>query len=294
MTARRPRSEWTVTVAVFLGALAACDRRDTQVEASACPPCECVCNAAEPPPVAAPVVAPVVTPPPDSSQLAVPPPPVLPAPINPGAADLAELVATASREMMHDDGEGCLADLDRIAAIDAKLDARMAVTRGQCEMLVGRCQAGKARIAGWYRDEMAMHAERAAITAETIGSMRCRDGDSTDRDRLLRAFYELSDGAYMNKQPSAACKAQLDIARRLIPKVPPSGPEDGQISGGAQALFYTAATCFAHADDCRSARAVYRELFPAKGLAAIADPAERDKVVAASFESTVTRCAGQR
>lgn len=288
MTVQRPRSEWAFAAVIFLGTLAACDRRDAAVEAAACPPCECVCNAAEP----AKPATPVAVTPPDTSQIAVPPPPELPPPVTPG--DFGELVATASRKLMHGDGEGCLADLDRIAAIDPKLDARMVVTRGQCEMLVGRCQAGKARVARWYVEESAMHPERAAITAETIGSMRCRDGDSTDRDRLLRAFYELSDGAWMNKKPSAACKAQLDIARRLIPKVPPAGPEDTQISGGAQALFNTAATCFAHAGDCRSARAVYRELFPPKALEAIADPAERDKVVATSFESTVTRCAEQR
>lgn len=299
MTWQRP---WPLVIAGFLGAFGAatCDRRDDSSRPSgpernaeaACPPCECVCD----PPPAAPVAVTPVTPnaPQDSAQVVIPPPPELPGPQATGAADIAELVATASRKMMHDDGKGCLADLDRLAAVDPKLDARLAVTRGQCEMLVGECQDGKARVARWYVDETAMTPERAGITAETIGSMRCRDGDSTDRDRLLRAYYELSDAAYMNKRPAKVCKDQLAIARKLIPRVQPTGPEDGQISGGAQALFHTAATCFARSDDCKAAWVTYRELFPAAGLGALPDPAERDKIVATSFDSTITRCAGKR
>jgi hypothetical protein len=287
---QRPR---VGVVAGFLGAFGAatCDRRDTHAEAS-CPPCECVCKPEAPP--APPAASTPVVAAQDPAQIVVPPPPELPAAVDTRPVDIAGAIADASRKMMHDDGKGCLADLDRVAALDPKLDARMAVTRGQCEMLVGRCQAGKARVAKWYVDETNMHAERAAITAETIGAMRCRDGDSTDRDRLLRAYFELSDGAYMNKKPAAACKAQLEIARKLIPKVQPSGPEDGQITAGAQALFHTAATCFAHADDCKSAWTTYRALFPGKGQGAIPDPGERDKIVGTSFDTTITRCTGKR
>lgn len=291
---------WVGVVAGFVGSFGAatCDRRETRAEAEACPPCECVCK---PETLAASSAPPVSTPPPvvdpgkplDTSAIKAEAP-QLPAPLDPRIADLAELVAGASRKMMHGDGKGCLADLDRVAAIDAKLDARMAVSRGQCEMLVGKCQAGKARVAQWYVDETAMHPERAATTAETIGSMRCRDGDSTDRDRLLRAFYELSDGAYMNKKPAAACKQQLALATKLIPKVPAKNAEDTQISGGAQALFHTAAQCFAHADDCKAAWATYKSLFPGKGLEAIPDPGERDNIVGTSFDSTITRCTGKR
>src|SRR5690606_24992822 len=178
------------------------------------------------------------------------------------AAELGELVASATRKMNFDDGKGCLADLDQVAAIDPKFDARLAVTRGMCEMLVGRCQEGKQRVARWYQEETNMHPERAMITAGSSASMRCRDGDSSDRDRLLRAYFELSDGAYMNKKTARDCKAALDVARALIPKVKPQGPDDAQIASSPQALFHTAATCFGRAGDCKTARAVYRELYP--------------------------------
>jgi hypothetical protein len=272
-------------VAALVLALAACDR------APECPACVCECPgaataAATPAPAVAAnpaAVVPVAAP-------AVPgvPPGAVVQPVAP--LDVGEAIAGASRKMMHGDGAGCLADLDRVAAVDPKLEARLATTRGQCEMLVGQCQAGKARVAAWYRDETAMHEERAALTAESIAAMRCRDGDSTDRDRLLRAYWELSDGAYVNKPTAARCQQQLAVAVALRPQVKPRGPDDGPLSGGGQALFHTAAACFAHAGDCQAAWQTYRELFPAEGLAALPGD-ERERAVRQSFDAGVPRCA---
>lgn len=249
----------------------ACDTRPPQVVEASCPPCECACKCDE-----AAVAARTPAQPPSPS----------PSPL---AADLGDLVASAARKTNFGDGAGCLADLDRVAALDPKLDARLAVSRGQCEMLVGRCQQGKQRVARWYQEETNMHPERAMAVAESLAAMRCREGDSSDRDRLLRAFFDLSDGAYMNKKSPAECQAALAEARTLIPKVKPQGPEDAQISGGAQALFHTAATCLGRAGDCRAAYAAFRELYP--DLSAIKDPAAREQVIRESFASTNTYCA---
>lgn len=246
----------------------ACDTRPPQAVEASCPPCECACKCDEAAPVAR-------TPAPTPSPLA--------------AADLGELVAAAARKTNFGDGAGCLADLDRVAALDPKLDARLAVSRGQCEMLVGRCQQGKQRVARWYQEETNMHPERAMAVAESLAAMRCREGDSSDRDRLLRAFFDLSDGAYMNKKTPAECQAALAVARALIPRVKPQGPEDAQISGGAQALFHTAAACLGRAGDCQAAYAAYRELYP--DLSAIKDPAAREQVIRESFASTNQHCA---
>src|SRR5690606_2808514 len=116
----------------------------------------------------------------------------------------------------------------------------MATVRGRCEVLVGECQTGKKRIADWYVKETAATPARAAIMAESMASMRCRGGDSTERDRLLRAIYELSDGAYVNARKPAFCEERIKTIRTLGPKVPPRDIDDTQISGGQQALFYTA------------------------------------------------------
>lgn len=266
-------------------AAVACDvRPETRAEVK-CPPCACKCDCEDP---AASGAGPVRPPQPGQAS---PPVQANPSQAFAQAAELGELVASATRKMNFDDGKGCLADLDRVAALDPKFDARLAVTRGMCEMLVGRCQEGKQRVARWYQEETNMHPERAAVTAEQIGSMRCHGGDSSDRDRLLRAYFELSDGAYMNKKTVAECKASLDEARALIPKVKPQGPEDSQIRDTPRALFHTAATCFGRAGDCKTAMAVYRELYP--DLSSVPDPAARERIIRDSFDSSIIHCAAK-
>lgn len=266
--------------ALALVLAAACDSGGSNVApgTTECPPCECKCECADTPAIAVDEGG-------ESDGGTTPVSPTAAA-----AGDVGDLVASASRKMMHDDGKGCLADLNAVRKLDPKMDRRLDVTRGQCEMLVGRCQAGKKRIAHWYEVETAMTPERAATTAEQLGSMRCREGDSSDRDALLRALFELSDGAYMNKRSPGWCKARVTTVRKLLPKVPPKDAMDTQISGGGQALFYTAAACYAHAGDCKGAYAIYRDLFPAKGLAAIKDAKQREQMIRDSFNSSIVRC----
>jgi hypothetical protein len=238
----------------FVLPLLGCDRWGGPKE---CPPCECKCDCEPAPP-----------------QLQV---------------DTSELAASASRRMHHGDGQGCLADLDAIAELDPKLEERLSITRGQCEMLVGQCQEGKQRVARWYEIETAMTPSRAAITAEQIASMRCKGGDATQRDRLLAALFDLSDGAYMNPRDPAFCRERVEIVRELLPRVTPRGPDDAQIEGGGQALFFTAASCFARAGDCDAAWAIYAELFPSERPAAI-EAAQWHGVVRQSFDDGIALC----
>ena len=125
--------------------------------------------------------------------------------------------------------------------------------------------------------------------------MRCRDGDSNDRDRLMRALYDLSDGAYMNRRTREFCGKALTEARRLIPVVKTRGPDDATIVGGAQALFHTAASCFARAGDCDAAWSTYRELFPSAGTAAPPEAAAMmPKIVRDAFDSSILFCGAQQ
>ncbi len=263
------------------GGGAGCDLRPNSPAGKDCPACECKCNCEPPATTATPVSSGPLQSSPAVARETSPSP------------DVGELVASATRKMMHEDGVGCLADLDRLAALDAKMDARLAATRGQCEMLVGRCQPGKQRVARWYQDETGMLPERAEITAEQIGAMRCRAGDSSERDRLLRAYFDLSDGAYMNKRPPEFCKTALQTAKDLIPKVQPRSPDDSQISGGSQALFHTAASCFARAGDCKSAWTTYRELFPNTASTPEA-AAMMPKIIQESYDSSILFCGAQK
>lgn len=205
------------------------------------------------------------------------------------SGEIGELSASASRKMFHDDGAGCLADLERIAKLQPSLDRQLATIRGQCEMLVGKCQEGKKRIADYFVVETNMSPERAAMTAEQMGSMRCRGGNSTPRDELLRALYELSDGAYMNKREPAYCKERVATVRRLGPTVP-AGPEDTAIDGGRKALFHTAAACFVKAGDCPGAMAAYRDNYPYENLGAVPNPQDRERIIREGFASSFAAC----
>jgi hypothetical protein len=202
-------------------------------------------------------------------------------------SDLAELGASANRKLHHDDGKGCLEDLDKIKAKAPKLAKTMTALRAQCQMLNGECQAGKRLLAGYYMRELNMTPERAESTAESIGSMRCRGADMTDRDRMLRALWEISDGAFMNQRSD--CEKNIAIVRELRDKVLPDGPDDGQIKGGPRAVFHNGAACLARAKDCAGAWRVWQDNYPADAMRTLSE-AQRREVIESGFRSSIERC----
>lgn len=201
--------------------------------------------------------------------------------------DVAVLVQGANRKMLHDDGKGCLDELDKLKALDPKLESTLVVIRAQCEMLAGRCQAGKAALLDYYVREINLSPEVAKTSVESIASMRCRGGDETDRDRLLRALRELTDGAYMSTRSD--CAANVELVKRLLPKVPPNGPDDSQVNSAPKALFHTAAACLARAGDCKAAFRVYRDEFPKTGMDKLSEK-DRSSMIEKSFRSGIERC----
>lgn len=295
MSAGQGRGWWWIgggLLALTAGAVGACDVRPNSPAVQECPPCDCKSDGKSDagPAKAAGAATGLAT---GSGGVTIGPA-IGSGPAPSQSADAGELIASATRKMMHGDGAGCLADLDRLAGLDPKMHARVAVTRGQCEMLVGRCQPGKQRIARWYEVETGVSAERAMLTAEQIASMHCRGGDASERDRLLRAYFDLSDGAYMNKRSPEFCKTALQTVRELLPRVQPRGPDDTQISGGAQALFHTAASCFARAGDCKSAWTTYRDLFPNTAMTTPEAAAMLPKIIQDSYDSGVLFCGANK
>ena len=264
-------------VAVAL-TLAACDRP------SQCPQCDCECGSVTPQEGA-----------PDPNESApnnTGTPQRTGTNANANAGELGDLVASANRKLAHGDGVGCIADLDAVKAIDPRLDKQMVVVRAQCQMAKGECQVGKQAITDYYVREQAMTPERAAIMAESIASMHCEGGDATDRDKLLAAYFDLSDGAYVNKRDLEFCRTRVATIADLADKVPARDVEDNQITGGRQALFYTGAMCFARAGDCDEAYRHFRQYFPKESLDAL-DPSLRDSTVRETFDSSVALCGPQ-
>ncbi len=130
-----------------------------------------------------------------------------PGPVAPAVplGEVAVLLQAANRKLMHDDGKGCLEELDRLKALDPKLESTLVGIRAQCEMLAGRCQAGKQALTDYYVRELNMAPELAKTSVEGVASMRCRGGDETDRDRLLRALRELFNSAKVFRKSSKFC-----------------------------------------------------------------------------------------
>lgn len=234
--------------------------------------CECTCPSATAPLSPAPTAA--------GPGLGVPSPVA-------GAGGVAELMSSASRKMFHEDGAGCLADLDRVRALDPSLDNQTVFLRAQCEMLTGACQRGKAAISAWFQREQAMSPERANQIAESMAGLRCRGGDSTSVDQLRVAYQDLMTGAHIDPKDARFCRDRLDTVVRLAPTV---GSGDDQLEGSRKALFHTAASCFAKAGDCAAAYAAYRDHFPADGMKSL-PAAEVERVIRTSFDTSIKECA---
>lgn len=206
----------------------------------------------------------------------------------PVPGDDAALLESASRKMHHHDGKGCLDDLARVSA-------QTAATRGirlihaQCGMLVGRCQAGKKVLADYYVAQTNMSVARAEQTAERMGAIYCRGGDSTPRDRLLRAQHELQNGAYLD--PRTDCEANVQLIRKLAPKVSARDEEDSAVTALPKSLYHLGASCHARAGDCQAAWRTFRENYPKEVLAKVTSDM-RDTIMRSNFDSLVQRCKG--
>lgn len=266
---------WTLTASL----LTACATRPPP-QAAACPACACQCPQTTP-------GSPVASGPPVAA------PPVAGASAGPTSEEIQESIRVASRKMNHGDGEGCLVDLDRLKARAPSTEATLVYLRAQCEMLDGKCQAGKQRLVTHMRVETNTHVDRANATAEAMAAMYCRGGDATDRDRLLGALQELVTAAYSETRTPEQCRATVATIRSLIPRVKPRDADDHQIANADRSLYATAPGCFARAGDCASAWQLHRELFPQENLKNV-DSKVRADVLASTFDSLVPRCKGKR
>ena len=197
--------------------------------------------------------------------------------------ELTGLSTSASRKMHHGDGPGCLADLKTIQTKAPNLGRALLAVKAQCMMLSGDCAGGKKLLRDYYVREMAFAPERAQKTADSIGSMRCRGDQLSDKEKLRRAQWELIDGGYTTRRTD--CGKNVALVRQLSERVELEETD----KGARKALFHSGAACFANAGNCAEAWRVWQENYPATSLNKLSAPA-RLQVIAKSFRSTVTAC----
>ena len=169
------------------------------------------------------------------------------------------------------------------------------MTRGQCMMLAGQCNAGKAM----YRHALEKSAganigpEQLDRAADGFASMNCQGGSMAPRDQLLKALFDLQQGAYMQKKTTAACDAAYQTAKKLVPTVKPNDDDDNQVKQAGAALRTSAPACFAKAGDCDSAWSAWKEAWKLDPNLSPQSRNLNDDALRHGFEAVVSKCKGK-
>lgn len=214
-----------------------------------------------------------------------------------GGADIRDLLESANRKFNHGDGVGCIADLDAYDRIEPKRrssdpQSSLAMTRAQCMMLAGRCDAGKALLRDAYGHLGSMNMmgpEQQEKSVESMASMYCR-GKMSPRDTLLQGYMQLSMGNSVKRMTSAECMEAYQKVRTNLGAVQPRDDEDYQVISARRDLYAVAPGCFARSGDCKQARRVFDENFPPERLAEVKDPKQRAETTTQIFEAMAAKC----
>jgi hypothetical protein len=211
-------------------------------------------------------------------------------------ADAARLKANSR------DGRGCIAELDEHDKLDPRPEGlsttpgtAYSMTRAQCLMLSGQCAPGKAM----YRHSLEKSAganlgpEQIDKATDGFASMNCQGGAMAPRDQLLKALFELQQGAYMQKKTTAACDAAYQTAKKLVPTVKPNDDDDTQVKQAGASLRTTAPACFAKAGDCDSAWSAWKEAWKLDPNLSPQSRNLNDDALRHGFEAVVSKCKGR-
>jgi hypothetical protein len=214
----------------------------------------------------------------------------------------AEHAEAARMKASSRDGRGCLAELDehdkldpRPEGLSATVGSAYSTIRAQCLMLSGQCAAGKVM----FRRSMEkssganMGPEQLDKSADAWASMNCQGGSMAPRDQLLKALFELQQGAYMTKKTTAACDAAYQTAKKLVPTVKPNDDDDSQVKMAGASLRTTGPSCFAKAGDCDSAWNAWKEAWKLDPNLSAQSRNLNDDALRHGFEAVVAKCKGK-
>jgi len=200
------------------------------------------------------------------------------------------------------DGRGCIAELDEHDKLDPRpegmsttMGSAYSSTRGQCLMLAGQCAAGKVMFRRSLEKKAGanMGPEQLDKAADAYASMNCQGGSMSPRDTLLKALFDLQQGAYMQKKTTAACDAAYQTAKKLVPTVKPNDDDDTQVKMAGASLRTTAPACFAKAGDCDSAWSSWKEAWKLDPNLSPQSRNLNDDALRHGFEAVVAKCKGK-
>jgi hypothetical protein len=212
------------------------------------------------------------------------------------AGKAGEHMTSAQVKMRSRDGKGCLAELDQHDRLEPKSKSTdpksgRAWVRAQCLMLAGKCDAGKQLArkhseAQWGDQFGPEHVDRVV---EATAGQWCQ-GKMSDRDALVKALQELTQGAYMTKKDVAFCRNAYNTAKKLLKTVKPKDDDDMQIVSAPKSLYHQAATCAARAGDCNAAYQMFADSYPPEALAHAKDDKAKQTSIRQTFDTIITKC----
>jgi hypothetical protein len=200
--------------------------------------------------------------------------------------------------MQAGDGKTCLKEWDAHDKLDPQHKSTdptqgFAMSRAQCVMMSGKCDAGKVQLRMAYEKAMSQQLgpEQIDRTVEAMAGMYCQ-GKLSDRDALLKAIQTLQAGGYQRKLKPSECEDAYQTAKKLVTKVKPKDEYDDMIKNAGPGLFSMGPACFARAEDCKRAYEVYMDSYPKESVERMKDmdPATRDKILKDGFASMVRGC----
>jgi len=198
------------------------------------------------------------------------------------------------------DGKGCLAELDEHDKLDPSALSTSqgaflpGTTRGQCLMLSGQCEAGKAL---WRKAYTTQYGAQITPTAadtitDNMAGQYCQGGKLSEKDQFATAKTELSQGSSTDPalvKTTAQCQKSLDTYLALYKKT--TGCADGD-ANCRMALMEVSATgpgCFAKAGDCQASYKAFQSINAAKS----GPDKAPDSMRRAMFEATIPACKGK-
>ena len=167
-----------------------------------------------------------------------------------------EHMSAAFTKMTAGDGRGCLTELDAHDHLDPRPEGlstnpKNARTRALCVMLSGQCDAGKAVDRKSLDGSNLQPNDIDDRIDSDVGSF-CRDGGTTDRDRLARALHVL--GNANEKHTADECRRALDVADRIADHVQARDTRDMAYDAHHSMMMNGPACLRARAIACRRGR----------------------------------------
>ena len=204
----------------------------------------------------------------------------------------------AQQKANSNDGKGCLKELDAHDKLDpdhksSDPKSPFAQVRARCNMVAGKCDAGKDLLRKWYESATQMGPEQIDKGVEAYASMHCQGDSMSERDQLLAALNKLQSGAFMTHESVAFCDEHWGKIKKLAPKVKPKDDDDSQIINLEGSLYSMVPLCYQRAGDCKKAYTAFEQVLPKvtkDSFAKIEDAEQRKTIMRSNFDSIVSKC----